>query len=197
MELALFDFDHTLTTGDSYGRFLHRIATRQQRAGARWTIGPWLAGYRIGLVSAARLRKRAAHVAFAGRQAEEMARHGERFACEELPPLLRPDMMERVDWHRARGHRLVLVSASLDLYLAPWCRAHGMELLCNRLETVGGRLTGRYAGHDLGPRKAEAIRAHCGDLSRYPRIHAYGDSREDRPMLALAHERWYRGRREA
>ncbi|NUS39871.1 MAG: HAD-IB family hydrolase, partial [Lysobacter sp.] len=26
-------------------------------------------------------------------------------------------------------------------------------------------------------------------------IHAYGDSREDKPMLALAHERWYAGRR--
>jgi phosphoserine phosphatase len=26
------------------------------------------------------------------------------------------------------------------------------------------------------------------------RIHAYGDSSEDKPMLALAHERWFRGK---
>ena len=32
------------------------------------------------------------------------------------------------------------------------------------------------------------------DLSQYTRIHAYGDSSEDKPMLALAHERWYRGK---
>ena len=35
MELALFDFDHTVTAGDSYGRFLRRIATPQQLARAR------------------------------------------------------------------------------------------------------------------------------------------------------------------
>ena len=33
------------------------------------------------------------------------------------------------------------------------------------------------------------------DLSTFARVHAYGDSREDRPMLALAQERWWRGHR--
>lgn len=185
----------TITSNDSYGRFLRRIATPRQRSHARWTIGPWLAGYRLGLVSAAQLRRRATQAAFAGRDAAEIAHRGECFARDELPAMLRPDMMQRIDRHRAQGHRLVLVSASLDLYLAPWCRLHGMELLCNRLDARDGQLTGRYNGHDIGTDKAEAIRAHCGDLSRHARIHAHGDSREDRPMLALAHERWYRGRR--
>ncbi len=43
MELALFDFDHTVTTCDTYGRFLRRVATAEQLAQARWTVGPWLA----------------------------------------------------------------------------------------------------------------------------------------------------------
>ena len=30
MELALFDFDHTVTTCDTYGRFLRRVATAEQ-----------------------------------------------------------------------------------------------------------------------------------------------------------------------
>ena len=99
MELALFDFDHTITTGDSYGRFLRRVATPQQLAQARWTIGPWLAGYRIGPVSAAALRRRATKMTFAGRRADEIARHGERHAAEELPAMLCPEMME----HGATG----------------------------------------------------------------------------------------------
>ena len=32
MELALFDFDHTVTTCDTYGRFLRRVATAEQLA---------------------------------------------------------------------------------------------------------------------------------------------------------------------
>ena len=59
-----------------------------------------------------------------------------------------------------------------------------------------GRLTGRYAGGDRGAHKVADIRARY-DLSRYTRIHAYGDSSEDRAMLALAHERWWRGQRVA
>ena len=193
MDLALVDFDHTVTTCDTYARFLRGLATPAQLASARWRVGPWVAGYRLGLVSAAALRVRVTRLAFAGRDQAEIEAAGERYAAGHLPGLLRPGMMERIAWHRARGDTVVLVSASLDVYLRPWCERHGLELLCNRLEAVDGRLTGRYLGGDRGRHKASDIRARY-DLSRYARIHAYGDSREDRPMLALAHERWYRGR---
>ena len=194
MHLALFDFDHTVTACDSYSRFLRGIASPQQLARARWTVGPWLLGYRLGLVSAAGIRARATRAAFAGRDAAEISALAARYAEEELPRLLRPEMMQRIAWHRAREHRVVVVSASLDLYLQPWCERHGLELLCNRLEVRGGRLTGRYRGADIGPRKAPEI-GRLYRLGDFARIHAYGDSREDRGMLALAHERWYAGKR--
>ena len=194
MNLALVDFDHTVTTCDTYARFLRGIATPRQLAAAKWQVGPWLAGYRLGLVSAAALRIRVTRMAFAGRTPAEVADAGTRYAAEVLPGLQRPEMMERIARHRDDGDTVVLVSASLDAYLQPWCERHGLELLCNRLETAAdGRLSGRYLGGDRGAHKAADIRARY-DLSAYARIYAYGDSREDRPMLALAHERWYRGR---
>lgn len=195
MDLALIDFDHTVTTCDSYARFLRRVASPQQLAAAKWSVGPWLAGYRLGLVSAAALRIRVTRLTFAGREAQEMEAAGHCYAEEVLPGLLRPRMMERIAWHRARGDTLVLVSGSLDAYLRPWCARHGLDLICNRLEpTADGLLSGRYLDGDRGRHKAADIRA-LYDLSTYGRVFAYGDSREDRPMLALAHERWYRGRR--
>ena len=111
-----------------------------------------------------------------------------------LPALLRPEMMARIAWHRARGDIVVLVSGSLDAYLRPWCDAHGLALICNRLAVVDGRCTGHYLRGDRGEHKADDIRA-AYDLSTFARVHAYGDSREDRPMLALAQERWWRGHR--
>jgi len=193
MDLALVDFDHTVTTCDTYTRFLRGLATPEQLAAAKWRVGPWLAGYRLGVVSAANLRTRVTRLAFAGGEPAQVAEAGRRYAEEVLPTVLRPEMMERIARHRDRGDTVVLVSGSLDAYLRPWCDRHGLDLLCNRLETVDGRLTGRYLGGDRGAHKAADIRARY-DLARYARIHAYGDSREDRPMLALAHERWYRGR---
>ena len=194
VQLALFDFDHTLTDGDSYARFLRRVATPGQLRRARWRIGPWVLGYRAGLVSAAALRKRVTRLAFDGRDAEEIVQLGEAHARDTLPDMLRPEMMQRLRWHLDEGHEVVLVSASLDTYLQPWCEQHGLHgLICNRLASRDGRLTGTYADGDIGNRKAELIRTRH-DLARYTRIHAYGDSREDHPMLALAHERWYRGK---
>ena len=55
-------------------------------------------------------------------------------------------------------------------------------------------MTGRYLDGDIGAYKVREITRRIA-LASHPRIHAYGDSREDRGMLALAHERWYAGKR--
>ncbi|PPU03959.1 HAD family hydrolase [Xanthomonas arboricola] len=192
MHLALFDFDHTITTCDSYARFLRKVATPAQLATAKWQIGPWVLGYRLGMVAAAALRARVTRKVFSGRALQEMSAHGADYARSALPGVLRTEMMRRIDWHQAQGHEVVLVSASLDLYLQPWCAQHGLSLICNKLEHHAGVLSGRYAGGDCGPHKAAQIRLRY-DLSHYACVHAYGDSREDKPMLALAQRRWYRG----
>ena len=193
MDLALFDFDHTITGVDTYSRFLRSIATPEQLARARWSVGPWLAGYRLGLVSAHGIRERVTRLAFTGRQEEEVRELGLRFSRQALPAWLRPEMMQRIDWHHSHGDSIAVVSGSLDVYLQPWCEQHGLAVICNRLEASNGTLTGRYEGGDCGSDKERRIRAHY-DLARYQCVHAYGDSREDKPMLALAQQRWYRGR---
>ena len=193
MELALFDFDHTITTCDTYGRFLRRVATPEQRAQAWWRLGPWVLAYRLKLISAERVRRRVTAQVFTGRHAGEIAQMARDYARDHLPAMVRPQMLEQIQWHKAQDHTVVVVSGSLDLYLQHWCDALGLHLLCNRLEVRDERLTGRYADGDCGARKAAHIRR-VFDLGKYRRIHAYGDSREDKPMLALAHERWYRGK---
>ncbi|KRG73249.1 phosphotransferase [Stenotrophomonas chelatiphaga] len=193
MELALFDFDHTITNADSYSRFLRRVATPEQRARAWWLVGPWLAAYRLRLITAARIRARVTALVFNGRHADDIALLASGYARDALPAMVRPEMLEQIRWHQAQGHTVAVVSASIDLYLRPWCEQHGLQLICNQLEAREGRLTGHYTGGDCGPGKVARIRQRF-DLSRYTRIHAYGDSPEDRPMLALAHDRWYRGK---
>ena len=101
--------------------------------------------------------------------------------------------MQRLAWHQSQGDKVVLVSGGLDFYLAPWCRQHGLELICSLLETRGKHLTGRYLGTQcVGTEKARRVREHL-DLSAYPLCYAYGDTHEDEAMLAMAHKRFYRG----
>jgi phosphatidylglycerophosphatase C len=117
---------------------------------------------------------------------------GRRFALDVLPSALRPDALERIRWHRQQGDRVMVVSGALDVYLAHWCRQHGLDLLCSRLETRGGVLTGRYRGAQcVGAEKSRRIREVL-DLNEFPVIYAYGDTHEDLDMLRLAHRRYYR-----
>ena len=193
MQLALFDFDHTITVCDTYSRFLRRVATPEQRAQAWWRVGPWLLAYRLKLISAERIRRRVTSQVFTGRHAGEISQMARDYAREHLPAMVRPEMLEQIRWHKAQGHTVAVVSASIDLYLQQWCDALGLQVICNRLEVQHNRLTGRYAQRDCGRHKVALVRD-MFDLASFQRIHAYGDSAEDKPMLALAHERWYRGK---
>lgn len=197
MDLALFDFDGTITTTDSWTPFMRLAAPLMPRLGralAGAALVPVAVGYRAGMLSASRGRTLAARAIFAGASPDQIRRLGETYAAETIPPQVRPEVLARIESHRTRGDEVVVVSAALDVYLAPWCRAHALPVICTVLEERSGRLTGRYESGDCaGPEKARRIRARY-DLARYSRVVAYGDSGEDREMLELATEKWYRGR---
>jgi HAD superfamily hydrolase (TIGR01490 family) len=133
-----------------------------------------------------------ARLAFRGEPAARIQERGERFAREVLPGLVRPEARARIEWHQSQQHRVVVVSASLDAYLRPWCSSLGLDLLCTELEARGGILTGEYAGGDCyGPEKSRRIRASY-PLDRFARVYAYGDTHEDREMLEMADEAYLR-----
>ncbi len=192
MDLALFDFDGTITTTDTWTPFM-RLAVRPARIlAARVLLSPIVIGYRLGLVSATRCRRVAARVGFHGEEAARMRRLGVEYATGALPLQLRPAALERIAWHQSRGDDVVIVSASLDFYLAPWAASRGLDCICAALEERSGRLTGRYVGGDCtGREKVRRIRARYA-LDRYDTVYAYGDSGEDREMLELADRKYYR-----
>jgi len=101
-------------------------------------------------------------------------------------------MAERIAWHRREGHRLVIVSAALAVYLEPLGDLLRFDkVLATGLE-VGpdGLLTGRLRGRNV--RRAEkAIRLRdwlSTEFGQQPwELWAYGDSPGDRELLAMAH----------
>lgn len=193
MNLALFDFDGTLTVREMMPDFMRAAVPPVRLAVGQAVLAPMVFGYRAGWVSGHRVRATIVNFGFR-RVAESRLRDaGKAFAERVLPGVLRADAMARLHWHRDRGDTVVVVSGGLEVYLSHWCQAQGLELLCSQLESRDGRMTGRYRGAQcVGEEKARRIRERY-DLSRYERIHAYGDTHEDHAMLGLAHEAWYRG----
>lgn len=191
MNLALFDFDGTITVNDTFSAFLpHAVSPRRLLLG-RIVLAPVVLGYKLGLVSAPMIRTLASAFAFRGKDEAALRAAGERYARERLPGFVRPQALERIRWHQSRGDRVVVVSASLDVYLGTWCAAHGVELICNELEVREGRMTGRMREGDRGAFKSQLIMDRYR-LGEYNDVYAYGDTHEDEAMLDLANRRFYR-----
>ncbi|MEO5819471.1 MAG: HAD family hydrolase [Vicinamibacteraceae bacterium] len=194
MDLALFDFDGTITTRGTYPGFIRFAIRPRRKVSAGIILGPLIVGYRVGLVSDRAIRKAMSRIVFQGEQPDRLLRLGERYAAEALTDLMRPTALERIAWHKARGDRVVVVSASLDVYLEPWCATMGVDVICTKLEAHGGRVTGRYLRGDCcGEEKARRIRERYA-LGEYRTVYGYGDTEEDREMLELADKKFFRWR---
>lgn len=192
MDLALFDFDGTITDRETMPAFMHEAVRSRRLLIGKIVLSPLILGYKARLVSGRLVRAAICLFGFRGVPAAELESHGERFASDHLASWLRPEAMARIAWHKARGDRVVVVSGGLDVYLRHWCRQHGVELLCSSLEEREGRLTGRYLGRQcVGLEKARLVRTHF-PLERFTRVFVYGDTPEDRALLALADEPYHR-----
>lgn len=194
MNLALFDFDGTITVRETFRDFLEFSAPRSRLAVGQVLLGPMVAGYKLGWVSAQAMRARAVRVALANMQIVRAQVLGEKFAAEVLPRMLRSDVVERIKWHKTAGDRVVVVSGALEVFLKPWGEQHGLEVIGSQLEARGDRLTGRYAGPQcVAEQKPIRVREMMSPED-YPKVFAYGDTSEDFELLRMAHVRMFRGK---
>ena len=193
MNLALFDFDGTLTVNDNYTAFIRFTRSRPRFIFTMILLLPVIIGYKAGLVSSTRTRIIVSRAAFGGYSEKVIEEFGRRYADEVIPLHIRKKGFAFAERHRAAGDRIVVVSASLGSYLRHWCAAQGFECLCTELEAVDGVMTGRYIGGDCtGKEKAARVRSNI-KLDDYDAIFAYGDTSEDKELLELAHRRFFRG----
>ncbi len=120
--VAAFDFDGTLTRRDTLLPFLRYLLGDAQVVRHALMLSPTLAGYGLGLVSNSIAKERVFVQCLSGMRTDVLQREGERFASYVLPGLLRHETLQRLEWHRQQGHRCVVISASLDIYVRPWAR---------------------------------------------------------------------------
>jgi len=152
--VAAFDFDGTLTRRETLLPFLLYTLGTAAVARRALALSPTLAGYGLGLINNGIAKERVFVRCFAGMEMKVLQQEGERFAALVLPGLLRQEALHRLEWHKQQGHRCVVISASLELYVRPWAQKAGFDdVIATQLETLpDGRISGRLAGKaGIGP----------------------------------------------
>lgn len=190
--VAAFDFDGTLTRGDSLLPFLRFSTGTCKFSGYLLQMTPVLSQYLFGMTSNQVAKEAVLCRFFSGVDKSRITELGALFARQKISRFLRPESIARLHWHQQQGHYCVLISASLDVYLHPWGKEMGFDaIICSHLEYdsehfITGKLVG---GNCFGLEKVKRLRELVGQPSV---LYAYGDSRGDRELLEIADHAYYR-----
>jgi HAD superfamily hydrolase (TIGR01490 family) len=194
--VAAFDFDGTVTRGASTVSFLIAVRGLLPVAVALVRTSPQLVRAALFSGSAADEYKEKLFVRLLrGMTDEELTRKGRVFAANHLALRLRPEVRRRIEWHKERGHRVVLVSASVEHYIAPAAEILGMDgALATRLAVdAAGIVSGLFDGKNCRGAEKYArvvgwLRANglAGAEVSQAVLWAYGNSRGDAWLLGAA-----------
>jgi HAD superfamily hydrolase (TIGR01490 family) len=183
---AFFDVDHTLIACNSARKWVEYLwrNDRISMAAALRSVW-WLVKYRLSVLDYEQVTAEVVSD-YAGQSVDELLVEIEAWFHSDVEPSICVEGRERIEWHRAQGHTLVLLTSGTFFSVGPLQRILGVpHLVCTELEIIEGKLTGKYLPPScFGPGKLRAGLAfaeqHGIDLDR---SYFYTDSYSDLPML--------------
>ncbi len=183
---AFFDLDHTLLDTSS-GLLYIREALKQH-------LLPWWVVGQVGLrYQLKRLDFGQAHAHLIGYVGRQGQRETAKFFAEWLPRRLYPRLTQagqaKIKWHQAQGHRVVILSASIEEIVKPVAEYLGLgpDYLCTCLAVENDRYLGQLSGPVCyGPGKVYWARQ-WAEENKIDLQHSYfyTDSSSDLPLLEL------------
>ncbi len=192
MALALFDFDGTITTKDSLIDFIQfSVGKRTYYRGVLF-LSTVLLAYCIKIIPNHMAKEKLIAHFFKGWGIRQFEKIATQYSLEQIDKIVRPLAIDRLMWHKQQGHKVVIVSASIENWIKPWCDRNDIELIATKLEFKENKFTGKFASKNCyGFEKEHRIRD-TYNLSGYETIYAYGDSKGDKEMLGLADKAYYK-----
>ncbi len=186
MTIAFFDFDGTITKGDSFALFLRFILGSKFYVKLAQNLY-LLMLYKLGFISNSSVKERILASCIKGMEVGRFAEFCKDF-LPQLESICKDSALQKIAWHKAQGHKVAIVSASFEEYLGLLAQKLEIDLIATKMEVVDLQITGRFATPNCyGAQKVERIKARY-DLSDFAQIYAYGDTRGDKEMLELASE---------
>ncbi len=191
-QIAFFDFDGTVTNKDTLLEFI-----KHQKGSLRFYLGfllnsPFLIAYKSGIISNQWAKERMLTYFFGKKSVEQFQQQCEDFAGKVIPFLIRVKALKEIRKLQEAGAEVVIVSASAENWVRPWCEKEKVDCVATRLEYNNGFITGKINGLNCyGEEKVRRIQEKY-NLSEYAAIYGYGDTKGDKPLLGLASFSFYK-----
>jgi len=188
--VAAFDFDGTVTRYDSLLLFLRLVLNRYpSRIKSCWSLPFEMAQYIAGVRDNTWMKHRYMGPIMRGLSVADLSPVVDQVCDRLMADGVRPAALEEIERRKDAGHRTVLVSGSLDVYLEPITARLGLsDCLCTVAERdAQGRFTGLLSGANcISAEKVRRLNVLLGEDRGSWRVDAYGDSAADLPLLQAA-----------
>lgn len=190
--LAIFDFDGTITYKDTFLEFMKFYKGRMFFYSGFARLSPIMGMFMCKLIPNYKAKEAALSHFFKGEDIAEFNNKCQMFCDAIVPGLIIPKALEAIIAHQESGDRTVVISASAENWLAPWCKKYNLELIATKLEVKGGKITGKLLGQNCYGEEKECRLKSFLEITDYDEIFVYGDSPGDKNILKLATHPHYR-----
>jgi HAD superfamily hydrolase (TIGR01490 family) len=190
--VAIFDFDHTLITGDSFMPYLAHVAGKA-RTGAALAEALLALGWRqargkLGGDARSFIKDRLLRRLLAGRRRDHLRSAAIKTRLWQKE---NEHVMRRLRDHHAKGDVIVIASGGLDLYLPELLLNIPHDaLICTDIGVRNGIVTGDMInGNCVRLRKAARVAQWLADNGPFDESYGYGNYPHDVPMMNLVKHR--------
>jgi|GEM_PF-2387822 len=189
--VAYFDFDGTLTSEDTLLSFLlhcvgwFRILLNLPR------ILPNVVLYVLRIITNEKAKERILIIALKGRSYTHLDKKAKSFAYNHISKYIKPEIFAKLEYHKEHGHKVIIVSANLAMYLRYWASIHKIDhVIATEMEFVNDIATGRLATHNCyGEQKVLRLKQYLAEENlNFSYSYGYGNSRGDHELLDYVNE---------
>lgn len=186
MDLVLFDFDKTLTTKDSFIEFLKYTTSPLKYYKNLFLLSPWILAYILTIIDSKKLKNKFLSQFFNGYNEKSLKNIGKEFSKNHLPKILNNSVYEQLKSYVKEKHHVVIVSASLDIWLKPWTIKHQVDLICTKAFFQDNIFKGKIKGQNVRKEVKQKLVLEKYDLSCFKNIIVFGNKNLDEYLFKLA-----------
>jgi HAD superfamily hydrolase (TIGR01490 family) len=190
--VAVFDFDGTITTKDTFLQFIRFTKGAFPLYFGFMRHLPLLLLAKSGLYPAGKAKQRIFAYFFKGMEYAAFCEWGRKFSCE-VEKLMRPQAAKAIASYREEGSKVYIVSASIEEWIVPFAEKLGIyRVLGTQVEVRDGIVTGKFLSENCnGKEKINRFLQQEPARGTYL-LYAYGDSAGDKALLDFADKSWFK-----
>ena len=184
MIIAAFDFDGTITKNDSFLRFIIKSRGVFRSIIGFALLSPVILLYLLKLIPNWKAKSMVFAYFFRKESLDSFNGY-----CEAFVPSIegnsKESAVDRINYHRSKGHKIVIISASIENWIRPWAVKNQIDnVIGTKIELDNDQyLTGKFLTKNCyGQEKVNRLLEVFPERDSYT-LYAYGDSKGDRELI--------------